>query len=277
MSGTERRPQRLFVAAPHSHCEAKEYRDCDLVAEPAARAIINAGGDMIVGTHLSDRLRALGDYNRPVTDAEPWRVALREAIAAARPDFVLEIHSFPGNYETFARDWPGADLALFKSPANAHFVDRLAHMIREAAREMIPPPNVQVVVAGHPNAIMDDMAAMGQPHTLFEFNEDMDRARIEPLARAVLGSVAELAADGSTQAPPSQKSKVVCWLGCGVVSGGCDCTGSVAALMIGLVIILIYFSASAMANRRRLSYGRGVPLFPSSMAMSASTQSYWPT
>lgn len=180
-------PLRVFLVSPHGHCEADAYRDCDRVAFKAVAALRAVEPQMIIGTHLADRLRAHGDYNRPETNATPWRAQMTSLVREARPDIVLEVHSFPGTHPIYARDWPGADLVLYRSPANASWVDRMATLVHEDTGA-----EVQVVDPTHPVAITDDMRTLGVTHVLVEFNEDGDKDKIAPLAKAVLRAIARL-------------------------------------------------------------------------------------
>jgi hypothetical protein len=222
---------RFFVVAPHSFC-ASGPRNCDLVALAAVDAIKEYDshhGRHIMAYHIADRLRELGDYNRPWTDHEPWRVDLREKLTAARPDYVIEMHSFPGAHPMYVDLWKSSDLVLFKSPANAHYVDNLAASIRRhLARGGHGSMKVMVVVPWHPVAITDDAARIGLQHTLFEFNEDMPREHIAPLAAAIHAAVREHVDDARHQ-----------------VSGGSAHDGKkYVALVFALVILLMLAATS---------------------------------
>lgn len=195
---------RYVVAAPHGFCSvANPIRHCDRVANRAVDAIIAADTNRQISyVQLSDKLRMLNhDYNRPNTDDTPWRARLRESIIAHHPDFVFEIHSFPGDHEMYRTRWPGAtsatsaDVALFKSDDNAEWIELLAAKIRERA-----PAGaiVRVVKPWHPVAITDDVAMIKKTrsecvnimHALIEFNEVAETTDI--MARAVYSAVDDL-------------------------------------------------------------------------------------
>jgi hypothetical protein len=189
----------FVVAAPHSFCESNPERHCDRIASAAVREIkqYDTRG-FIRAVHVSDKLRtSFHDYNRPNTNSSPWREGLRADIKAIAPDFVLEIHSFPGNHEMYQRLWPGADLAIFASKHNADFIKRLHSGIKSRVPDGY---NIMIVKPWHPVSITDDIVAIraSQPgcakvmHSLFEFNEDMPPERIPILARAVYDTVLEL-------------------------------------------------------------------------------------
>lgn len=195
-----------IVAAPHCYCsKLNPIRHCDRVANRAVSAIVAADtGSRIVYTQLSDKLRRIDhDYNRPNTDDTPWRAQLRDNIITRHPDFVFEVHSFPGDHEMYRTRWPGAtsstscDLALFRSDDNASWIDLLAEKIRNRA----PLGSiVRVVKPWHPVAITDDIAAIKKStpecantmHTLIEFNEVADILATEAMAAAVYSAVDEL-------------------------------------------------------------------------------------
>lgn len=195
-----------IIVAPHSHCSAwNPIRHCDRVANRAVDAIIAADINRhITYVQLSDKLRRENhDYNRPNTDSTAWRAQLRDNIIKHHPDFVFEVHSFPGDHEMYRTRWPGAvassscDLALFQSEDNALWIERLAAKIRERAPS---GAIVRVVKPWHPVAITDDVAAIKKSipactntmHTLIEFNEVADVLMTEAMAGAVYSAVDEL-------------------------------------------------------------------------------------
>lgn len=233
----------VLIIAPHSHCESSEYRDCDTVAKIAVKALREIDKDgLIIREHLADRLRALGDYNRPVTDGDEWRIRARAIAEKMAPAFVLEVHSFPGKHDTFATAWPGADLVLFRSKANAPWIGQLAETIQANAKEF----KVMVADPWHPCAISDDMATLGLRHTLVEFNEDMPRSNIGPLAKAVLLGVGK-------------------FIGKGGVSGG-NANGSswaMALMMVLAIAIILYMRRSGILYQKNVAIGRTTnqPLF----------------
>ena len=191
---------KLFVAAPHSFCNPENAnRHCDRVALAAVNEIrAYDAGRHISDPITSDKLRTLRhDYNRPNTDKTLWRENLRTRVKQEKPDFVLEIHSFPGNHEMYQRLWHGADLAVFASDHNKLWVDSLVAKIKSR----IPPEyRIEVVKPWHAVAITDDMVAIRESspgcgrllHSLFEFNEDMPSERIPVLARAVYEAALEM-------------------------------------------------------------------------------------
>lgn len=195
---------KLFVVAPHSHCNSKNpVRHCDRVALAAVQEIcaydaVHSGKECIVDRLTADKLRTMRhDYNRPNTDAATWREDLRARVKHAKPDFVLEIHSFPGDHEMYQRLWHNADLAVFASDHNKAFIDSLVAGIRSR----IPTEyRIEVVTPWHAVAITDDMVAIRATdpgckqlmHSLFEFNEDMPRERIAVLARAIYDATLSL-------------------------------------------------------------------------------------
>jgi hypothetical protein len=195
---------KLFVVAPHSHCDSKNpVRHCDRVALAAVQEIcaydaVHSGKECIVDRLTADTLRTMQhDYNRPNTDAAAWREDLRARVKRAKPDFVLEIHSFPGNHEMYQRLWHNADLAIFASDHNKPFIDSLVAKIKSR----IPTEyRIEVVAPWHAVAITDDMVAIRATdpgckqlmHSLFEFNEDMPRERIPVLTRAIYSATLEL-------------------------------------------------------------------------------------
>lgn len=207
---------KLFVTAPHSFCNPENAnRHCDRVALAAVNEIraydaskesktLASRGRLISDPITSDKLRTLRhDYNRPNTDKTQWRENLRNRVKQEKPDFVLEIHSFPGNHEMYQRLWHGADLAIFASDHNKSWIDTLVSKINShIAKECGPAAKyrIEVVKPWHAVAITDDMVAIresspgcgGLMHSLFEFNEDMPSERIPVLARAVYEAVVEL-------------------------------------------------------------------------------------
>ncbi len=247
-------PPSVLIIAPHSHCEATTYRDCDSVAGQAVKELRSADRQGIIAQeHLSDRLRALGDYNRPVTDATPWREQSRAIASTIAPDFVLEVHSFPGNHVTFRSAWPGADLVLFESPANAQWIGHLADEVRKRAPEF----KVMTAVPWHPCAISDDMAKLGLRHTLVEFNEDMPRSRIGPLAKAVVESLTQFLAPSPAGQPIAgggsllPKETALLSTGSAILSKN----KWAIALLVALVILIIAY-ASSMNLMPNFSNGR---------------------
>lgn len=190
----------FIVAAPHSFCDAdKSERHCDRVAALAVCEIEKYdAGRYIRYIQTSDKLRTEEhDYNRPNTDLTSWREDLRKQIKTINPDFVFEMHSFPGKHEMYRRLWPGADLAIFESKHNSTWVHWLANEIKTRV------PNgyvISVVKPWHPVAITDDVIKIRniEPdrrkifHSLFEFNEDMPPERVTILARAVYDAVVNL-------------------------------------------------------------------------------------
>ena len=192
---------KLFVVAPHSYCDPQNPdRHCDRVALAAVNEIgsCDAPNHFIFNAKTADKLRTVAhDYNRPNTDNTQWRDDLRTRVKREKPDFVLEIHSFPGDHEMYQRLWHSADLAVFASDHNKLWVDSLVAKIKSR----IPSGyRIEIVKPWHAVAITDDMVAIRatEPgcdrllHSLLEFNEDMPSERIPVLARAVYEAALEV-------------------------------------------------------------------------------------
>ena len=199
---------KLFVVAPHSHCDSQNPdRHCDRVALAAVNETVayDTSNRFIHDPKTSDKLRTMRhDYNRPNTDATVWREDLRTRVKHEKPDFVLELHSFPGNHEMYQRLWHGADLAIFASNHNKSWIDLMvakikSYIAKECGRAAVEY-RIEIVKPWHAVAITDDMIAIRatEPgcrhlmHSLFEFNEDMPSERIGVLARAIYDATLEM-------------------------------------------------------------------------------------
>jgi hypothetical protein len=191
---------KFIVAAPHSFCYRNvPIRHCDRVARSAVREIEKCDlKQYIRHIHLSDKLRTTEhDYNRPNTNETAWRKDLRNRIVEIIPDFIFEIHSFPGNHELYLDRWPGVDLAIFASDHNAAFVEQIVSGIKSR----VPSDYVvSIVKPWHPVSITDDVVKICETrsecknicHSLFEFNEDMPSKRIPILAKAIYDTTLDL-------------------------------------------------------------------------------------
>jgi hypothetical protein len=132
-----------------------------------------------------------GDYNRPETDNTEWREQLIKHASEYKIYFVFEVHSFPGDHPMYKKLWPDADLVVFKSKWNAHFIDQLVKNIKTHNPFH---KNIQIREPWHPVSITDDMGphpnVMG--HALIEFNEAMSLNDRSVMSAAVVNAVLDL-------------------------------------------------------------------------------------
>lgn len=180
------RPKRILVVAPHSFCESILNRDCDRAALDSVNDVKKILAHHIVDYRVSDRLRSMGDYNRMTTDNDEWRINVGNTARILNPDFIMEMHSFPGDHRLYRDIWPGANLVIFESKYNKKFVHRLRDIIKKDIGGYI---NILTAKPWHSVAITDQLGPTWN-HTLFEFNETDDPATrkmiAESVARAVL-------------------------------------------------------------------------------------------
>lgn len=181
--------KRLLITSPHSFCIPACRRHCDRVALSAVNYIKQYDNDYDIQFHVSDRLREEGDYNRPITDGEPWREHLRELAKKQKPHFVLEVHSFPGDHPIYMKRWGDADLVVLESAHNVRFIDKLIERIHYHSDWNF---TIKKDVPWHPVSLTDDLAPLYK-HALFEFNEDgksNDSRKI--LARAIVEAAVDI-------------------------------------------------------------------------------------
>lgn len=182
--------KRLLVIAPHSFCTNDVVRHCDTVAARAVKELKKSFSKHDAIFHVSDRKREEGDYNRPITDNSPWRKKARDLAYMHDPDFVLEIHSYPGEYKMYKDVWGDSELVIFKSSQNNKFIDRLVSILKKN------DPGLKVVKGSpydaHPVSITDDITKLKKKHTLFEFNEEQSPGRIAEIADNVGRAVIEM-------------------------------------------------------------------------------------
>ncbi len=225
-----------LIVAPHSACGPAGTRDCDRVARQAAEIMAAAEPSWIAATHLADRLRIYGDYNRGVAYFSHWRLELRALVNAIGPAFMIEAHSFPPD----TRGWQGADLVLFASPFNKSWIDALARAI--VART---PINVRIAQAGDANSIMYEFGPY-VPHVLVEFNED--GRNLEVAARALVGAAKQLVESGGARARAQKNGR-----------DGAQPTADqliIAVLVVLVLLILLYWSTAVTneSNQRWVSF-----------------------
>ena len=222
---------RLLVTAPHSFCIPARRRHCDTVALSAVNHIREYTNGHDIKYHVSDRLRNEGDYNRPVTNNEPWRRELRELAQTHKPEFVLEVHSFPGNHPTYIKKWDHADIVIFESEYNIPFINKLIERVHYHSNWAF---KIKKGWPWHNVALTDDLAPLYK-HTLFEFNEtglDSDRKK---LAHAIVDAAADIIKLQNGEKIDMTKQyvrdivKIIC----------------ISALVI-FVIIMIYFALYAI-------------------------------
>lgn len=187
--------KRFLVTSPHSFCDDTIiYRHCDKSATDAGKHIVSALSAYNVVYHPNtSRLRSDCDYNRPESNNAKWRDELRRHARDLKPDFAIEVHSFPGDHKLYKQLWPNANLVIFESKYNKKFLKRLINAIRHR----YPSINMHVAQPWHDVSITEDMGnhADVKKHTLFEFNEDMSEEECKKIADAVAFAVVDVVSD----------------------------------------------------------------------------------
>jgi hypothetical protein len=231
--------KRLLVTAPHSFCVPYKYRHCDTVALNAVNHIKDYNTNHDVKYHVSDRLRQDGDYNRSITDAEQWRKDLRNLAQSHKPDFVLEIHSYPGWHPMYKKKWGNAELVVFESSHNAPFLDKLIERILYHANWSI---KVRKGYPLHDVALTKDLAPLYN-HALFEFNEtDTDRNN-KKIAQAILDAAVDISnwKSGKTLDTKKYYIKHIVKIMC-------------IALLVIVIMIIIYITNRLIVNLLSYTY-----------------------
>lgn len=186
---------RFYIISPHSHCDkSNPERHCDRVAKFYAETISeylkNAGHDVIL--QLSDRLR-FGDcdnpdehgmfrcdYNRNTTLKSEWRQHFEAEIEKMKPDFIFEVHSYPGEMSEYFYLWQKFKLQCIKSQFNSPFIAKLVDEIGDV------PMGTGIASPDFEPSIMEQVGSRFK-HTLFEFNEmHKDKELAKRVADAVV-------------------------------------------------------------------------------------------
>jgi len=183
---------RFLIASPHSFCDSTIVnRHCDTHAFDASNDIVeNLKGHMVVYHPNVSDLRSSGDYNRPETDGAPWREKLKQHASELKPDFMIEVHSFPGDHPQYMNIWNDADLVVFESKYNKKFLHRLVKSLKRSNENIV----IHIGRPWHPVSITDDMGSHKhvKRHTLFEFNENRNIDQRKKIAAAVAEAVLDI-------------------------------------------------------------------------------------
>lgn len=199
---------KYYIISPHSLCDNnKKGRHCDRVAKFYAESIykilIDKGHDVIL--RLSDQLRFGNcqndkhkdelfrcDYNRDTTLELPWREKFGDEIKVFRPNFIFEIHSYPGEMENYFHLWKDFKLKCLKSSSNTPFIAQLVENLGDVEGLVgIASPNFQPSITKQIETINKEIND-NIPHTLFEFNEKFKDA---DLAIRVADAIVEMFGD----------------------------------------------------------------------------------
>jgi hypothetical protein len=180
--------EKLLVIAPHSYCTDEKIRHCDMVVPLVISSLRKEFYKHDVVFHLSDQKRIDGDYNRPETDGSVWREKGINFAKTNDPNFVLEIHSYPGSHKYYKDIWYDSELVIFKSTINADFIDVMITMLKKND----PSLKVMIGYPDHPVSITDDMAKNNKKHSLFEFNEELQVKRILEISHNVSQTILEM-------------------------------------------------------------------------------------
>jgi len=177
----------VIVTVPHAVCLNTFVRDCDRVAEKAARYLVRvlqqAGKhvDLFVG----DVYRARGDLNRRPTRSTRFRRNISEMIndlSKSSGGLLVDVHSFPDS-ETwgFDRDRSFELVVLDLMPGADRWRESLVKRLR---REY--GVDVGYVMGSQENDIMLEARTAGLLAILLEFNESLNDDRISAIARALV-------------------------------------------------------------------------------------------
>jgi hypothetical protein len=182
----------VIVTVPHAVCLNRLARDCDRVAEKAARHLVSVLKETGKNVELfvGDVYRARGDLNRrPTRSTTKFRRQVSEAINNASKIqssggvlLLLDVHSFPDS-ETwgFDRDRSFELVVLDLMPGSDRWRESLVKRLR---REY--GVDVGYVVGSQENDIMLEARTAGLPAILLEFNESLNDDRISAIARALV-------------------------------------------------------------------------------------------
>ena len=245
---------KYYVISPHSFCEKhKKERHCDRVAkfyaEAIAQKLINDGHDVILrlsdhlrfgdcknDKHKNDQFRC--DYNRDTTLELPWRKAFGDEIKSFRPNFIFEVHSYPGEMENYFYLWKGFKLNCLKSRDNTPFIAQLVENLGDVDSFVgIASPDFQPSITEQVETINKEIGS-SIPHTLFEFNE---KFQDKDLAIKVADTVAEMFGNEKKVVYGSNELK-------------CNCFhfnvlfGIIIFLLLLLLILIIYNTISTIKN-----------------------------
>lgn len=199
---------KYYVISPHSFCDKhKKERHCDRVAkfyaETIAKKLTDDGHDVML--RLSDHLR-FGDcknekhkndqfrcdYNRDTTLELPWRKKFADEIKSFQPNFIFEVHSYPGEMVNYFHLWKDFKLKCIKSKKNTPFIAHLVENLGDVEGLVgIASPNFQPSITKQVETINKE-TTYDIPHTLFEFNEKFEDA---DLATKVAETVVEMFGD----------------------------------------------------------------------------------
>ena len=247
--------KRFLVTSPHSFCDsAIVTRHCDTCALDAGKDIVTnlKGHNITYHPNITD-MRENRDYNRPETDNTAWREKLTQHASELKPDFVFEIHSYPGEHPLYVQLWPNAELVVFESEYNKKFIHRLVTALKYHDENII----IHIGHPWHPVSITEDMGKHSnvKKHTLFEFNEVIPRSRRKEIAATVTSAVLDIITNVDNKYPVNieRRRKMII----------------IAAVIIIIVIIVILAIGSTVwddasylfqSRPRVYTYPRGVEL-----------------
>jgi hypothetical protein len=131
------------------------------------------------------------DYNRKTTLKSEWRQHFEKEIEKLQPDFILEVHSYPGEMTEYFYLWQKFKLQCIKSQFNTPFIAELVDKIGEL------PSGVGIASPDFEPSIMEQVGPRYK-HTLFEFNE---MYQDEKLAKQVADAVVQICSTEKNNSP----------------------------------------------------------------------------
>ena len=165
-------------------CRDKAVRDCDRVAEQAAKSLFSVLSKKIDTTLIvADMLRAQMDLNR----IQSRQTGFRKCVRSKLPDIqlLLDIHSFPASTV-----WAGLGnlelVVLDNEPGVAVWTKLAADLKKRGVRAAYVRGSLE-------NDIVLEARLAGVSSVLVEFNESLGKARLSELAVLLANLVLPLA------------------------------------------------------------------------------------
>lgn len=127
---------KFTLITPHGFCNDNKTRHCDRRAPDATKKIIKVLEDnnYNFSSHMADKLRQTGDYNRKVTRNTPYRNKIREELINNQKNnlvnIILEIHSCP-EYYPYYNDLDGKDIGLLSIPKYEKQMEHLSQYMKD--------------------------------------------------------------------------------------------------------------------------------------------------
>lgn len=169
--------KNILLTVPHSKCLGKKDHICDYLAEKAARNLQTKFKNSIL--ILADQNRTFIDYNRKKARKTKWRENIRNILEEKNIDFLLDIHSFPPESESFGffeNTSSLPEIVLLDSYYDGNFLDKSTstkfnkYLLQNKIRSKL--------LVGGTNDIIIDGRKYNTKSILIEYNENLSFDRL---------------------------------------------------------------------------------------------------